>query len=213
MSAARPDPLPPTNGSPPRSSEVVSERPASPLQHMRSTVVVSGVAIMRDRGLFDRYSARLPAGAREAILGALAGTWLPTAVVTEHFAAIDSLGLSTEQAHAIGASSGARFGKTLWGTLVRVAKAAGADPWVPLRSYERIFGRANDGGGFVVRKFGPKEATIELRSVPFARFAYFRGACCGAHATLIGFLATSSHVREVPRSAHPDGFTMRASWV
>jgi hypothetical protein len=180
---------------------------------MRSTVVISGVAVARSRGLFDRYVAQLEPHARQPILEAIAGTWLPTAVAMEHFAALDALGLTAEEAFEIGAASGQRFGATLWGTLVRVAKAAGADPWIALRSYDRIFGRTIDGGGFVVTELGPKDATIEILSVPFSRHAYFRGACRGAHATLVRFFAGTTFVRELPRSAHPNGFTMRMSWV
>jgi hypothetical protein len=194
-------------------SDIICQRPPTPVLHMRSTVIVSGVNLLRSRGLFDRYVSHLGHDARQAILEALAGTWLPTPIVMEHFAAIDALGLRPEEAFDIGATSGRRFGTTLWGTLVRVAKAAGADPWIPLRSYDRIFGRAVDGGGFTVRQLGPKEATIELASVPFARHDYFRHAACGAHATLIEFLAERAFVRELPRSSHPNGFVMRASWV
>jgi hypothetical protein len=194
-------------------SLVICQRPSSPLAHLRSTVILSGVSIVRARGLYDRYAAHLEPSVRQAIEEAIAGTWLPTTVAMGHFAAIDSLGLSTDEAFEIGASSGERFGATLWGTLVRVAKASGADPWVALRSYHRIFGRAVDGGAFVVRELGPKDATIELLSVPFSRHAYFRGACRGAHARLFGFLAAKIYVREVPRSAHDNGFIMRISWV
>jgi hypothetical protein len=180
---------------------------------MRSTVMVSGVATLRARGLFDRYVEHLSPEARQAILEAIAGTWLPVQFVLEHFGAIDALGLTNEEAFDIGASSGKRFGTTLWGTLVRLAKTAGADPWLPLRSYERIFPRAVDGGGFVVREHGPKEATIEFLSLPFSKLRYFRGAACGAHATLIGFFADTVYVREVPNTAHPNGFKMSLSWV
>lgn len=195
------------------SGDVVCQRAAVPVTHMRSTVIVSGVAVMRARGLFDRYVEHLGPEARQAILEAIAGTWLPVQYVTEHFGAIDALGLTPEEAFDVGASSGKRFGTTLWGTLVRLAKAGGADPWLPMRSYERIFGRAVHGGGFVVRAHGPKEASIELLSLPFCRFRYFRGAACGSHATLIGFFADTVYVREVPGTAHPNGFKMSLSWV
>lgn len=195
------------------SGEVICQRAPRPVLHMRSTVMVSGVAILRARGLLDRYVEHLGPEARRAILEAIAGTWLPMKFVLEHFAAIDALDLTYEEAFEIGASSGKRFGTTLWGTLVRLAKSAGADPWMPLRSYERIFHRAVDGGGFVVREQGPKEATIELLSLPFCRFRYFRGAACGSHATLVGFFTDTAYVREVPGSAHPNGFTMSLSWV
>ena len=194
-------------------SDIVCQHAPTPVRAMRSTVVISGVAIMRARGLFDRYVEHLGPSARPAILEAIAGTWLPVAFALEHFGAIDALGLTSEEAYEIGASSGQRFGATLWGTLVRVAKTAGAEPWLALRSYERIFCRAVDGGGFVVREVGPKEATIELLSVPFARYPYFRGATRGAHSTLVRFFANKAYVREVPGSVHTHGFKMSLSWV
>ncbi len=194
-------------------TEVICEREPTPVRAMRSTVVVSGVAEMRARGLFDRYVVQLSEEARPAIVDAIAGTWLPMAVALEHFAAVDALGLSAEEAFDIGVTSSQRFGSTLWGTLLRVARTAGADPWVPMRMYERLFHRTFEGGGFVVRKVGPKEAQIDYLSVPLSRFAYFRNATRGTHETILQPLANALTVREVPRSAHAHGFAMRVSWL
>lgn len=194
-------------------SVLASFEPPRPLEAIRSTIVLSGIAVLRERGLFEGYAARLDPAWTETLLSAIAGQWLPTAAAMAHFGAVDGLDLGSEAAYAIGAASAKRFGATLWGTLVRIATAAGADPWIVLGSYHRMFGRSFRGGGFAVRKLGPKEATIELSSVPVCRYAYFRDALRGAHETLLGFFSSAVVVREEPQSAHADGVTMRASWV
>ena len=79
-------------------SEVVNQHAPTPARHIRSTLIVSGVAMLRARGLFDAYFAHLGPAAHEAILGALVGKWLPLSVAMDHFAAIDALGMSAEAA-------------------------------------------------------------------------------------------------------------------
>ena len=192
---------------------VKCSREASPLTHVRSTILVSGIAELRARSLFDAYMARLEPGTRDAIATMVAGVWVPVHLATKHFEAADGLGLSGEEAFDVGAAAGRRFQQTLWGTLVRVAVNAGADPWIILDSYDRLWPRGFDGGGFVVTQVGPKEATIELLSVPFSRFAYFRDAFRGVNGAGLGLFASTLYVREIPRRAHPNGFVVRASWV
>jgi hypothetical protein len=189
-------------------------RRPTPFESIRSTVVISGIAVLRSRGLFDAYAARLVPAARDVIVSSVAGTWLPVDAGMAHFAAIDELDLGPEASYEIGAASGKRFGATVWGTLVRVATAAGgADPWVVLGAYDRLFVRSFQGGGFVVRQLGPKDATVEIQGVPFSRYAYFRNAFRGAHAGPLGLFSTTVYVREVPGTIRTNGFTVRISWV
>lgn len=194
-------------------SEVLVQREPSVLKAIRSTIVVSGIAVFRARGLFDAYSANLPKKMRDAVLTTVAGTWLPVELGLAHFGAVDAIGLTAEQSFDIGATSARRFGETLWGTAMRMTRAAGVDPWNVFAMYERLWKRSFDGGGFVVKRGGPKEAFVEIRAMPFARHAYFRDALRGSHHALLGLFARTLYVREVPRKTHPEGFTMRVSWV
>src|SRR5271169_6286867 len=81
---------------------------AVPVKAVRSTLVTSGLAILRERQLFDRYLAALPPTRRAAIPGLTAGVWLPTDFMLAHYAAWDSLGLSTDDVRGIGSAIAAR---------------------------------------------------------------------------------------------------------
>ena len=195
-------------------SEVLLALDPRPLRALRSTVVVSGIAVFRARGIFDAYSANLAPGAREALLSTVAGTWLPVDLADAHFAAVDALHLGTEQNFDIGATSARRFGETLWGTALKMVRATGAiDPWRIFGPYDRLWNRSFDGGGVVVTRAGPKEAFVEIRAIPFSRYAYFRDALRGTHQSLLSLFAHALYVREVPRRTTHEGFTMRISWV
>jgi len=195
-------------------NDVVASREPSPLVGFRSTVVVSGIVTFRQLAIFDAYAANLDATSRAALLSAPVGTWLPVELALAHFAAVDAIGLTTEQCFGIGATSTRRFGETLWGTALRMARAAAVvEPWNVLEMYDRMWRRGFDGGGFVVTRCGPKEALIELRAVPFARHRYFRDAVRGMHHALLSLFARTVYVNEAPRETHPEGFSMRISWV
>ena len=199
---------------PPVTSAPLCLQPPTPFESIRSTVVVSGIAVLRSRSLFEAYEARLESAMRDVLVSAVAGTWLPVDAGMQHFAALDALDLGADVSYEIGAASGKRFGSTVWGTLVRVAMAAGgANPWVVLSAYDRMFGRGFRGGGFAVWQLGPKEAAVELQGVPFCRYAYFRDAFRGAHSSLLELFSSTVYVREVPDTARPSGFTVRISWV
>lgn len=193
--------------------DIVFAREPTPLLHVRSTILVSGVAEFRARGHYSAYVARLDDGTRETILGMIAGEWLSVDVAMKHFEAVEGLGLTPEEAFEIGGASARRFRASLWGTLLRVAVSAGADPWVFLRAYDRVWARAFDGGGFVVTQTGPKEVMIELRSIPFCRYEYFRNAFRGTNDVAMGAFASTLYVREVTKRTHPNGFTIRVAWV
>lgn len=195
-------------------SDVIAVREATVLKAIRSTVVASGISVFRAREVFDAYCANLDAKTRDVLLTTVAGSWLAVDLALAHFAAVDAIGLPTEQAFDIGATSARRFGETLWGTAMRMARAAtGVDPWTVFGIYDRLWKRSFDGGGFVVTRGGPKEAFVEIRAVPFARYAYFRDALRGTHHALLSLVARTVYVREVPRRTSPEGFTMRISWV
>ncbi|MGH7297457.1 MAG: hypothetical protein ACRELB_21150 [Polyangiaceae bacterium] len=194
-------------------NEITKTRESTPLRRVRSTVIISGLSELRARGHYERYLAGLEPAMREAIVAAIAGTWLPVEVATAHFGGVDALGLGADESFDIGAASARRFQQTLWGTLIRVAIAGGADPWLILGAYDRLWARVFDGGGFRVQQIGPKDATIEIRAVPLCRFAYFRDALRGVNTSGLGILARSLYVRELPHRTNATGMCLRASWA
>jgi hypothetical protein len=189
-----------------------SRRP-EPVKRYRSTLLCSGIAVFRERGLFDRYAAELDPETRDTLVNAVAGVWLPASVATSHFAAVDALGLTADEAFEIGEASGKRIQGTVLHALIHMAAGTVATPWSVLNVYERIWPRIFDGGGFTILRAGPKEATLELHALPVARFAYFRNAYRGANSVVLRRFASMLYVREVKRTRVDDGFTLRIAWV
>jgi hypothetical protein len=183
------------------------------LCRVRSTLLCSGIAELRGRGLFEAYAARLEPSARDVLVNAIAGVWLSIDVAMQHFAAIDSLGLTPAEAFEIGAASGKRVQQSVLQTLVRLASGAGANPWTVFQIYGRLWPRLMDGGGFTISRLGPKDAVLEYRRMPPCRFAYFRHAFRGVNHAGVGLFATSVYVNEAPRGANPDGMRLHCSWV
>jgi hypothetical protein len=189
-----------------------SKRP-EPVKRYRSTLLCSGIAVFRERGLFDRYAAQLDPETRDTLVNAVAGVWLPASVATSHFAAVDTLGLTADEAFEIGEASGKRIQGSVLHALIHMAAGTVATPWTVLNAYERLWVRVFDGGGFTIVKAGPKEAILELHGLPVARFAYFRNAFRGANSVGLRMFASMVYVREVKRTRASDGLTLRIAWV
>jgi len=161
---------------------------------------------MRSRGLFERYVSHL-GRPRPAILER-SGHWRHVHRM-EHFAAIDSLDLSPEEAFDIGPPPGGASARPSGNARAR-REGRAPSPWIRF-GRTTGFRAAIDGGGFTVRELGPKEATIELFSVPFLSTPIRTPAASARHAGRVP--RETAYVREAPRSYHASGFTMRASWV
>src|SRR5271165_4823087 len=73
-----------------------------PVTSFRSTWLVSSVAAVRSRGLFERYLEGLPLRYHEVISGSVAGVWLPVEVAVAHYEACETLKLPPEEQLAIG---------------------------------------------------------------------------------------------------------------
>jgi len=182
---------------------------AAPLRRVRATVLCSGIAILRARGLFDAYCAGLDPDARERILGIIAGEWVSLPLAMAHFQACENLHLSAREAFAIGEESGIRTQSVVLRTLLRV----GATPRTVLGQYDRLSGRLFDGGGFAVSNAGPKDAVLEITEFPPARFSYFRNAARGLHSSAMRLFASTVYVSELPGRTTQTGFSLRIAWA
>lgn len=183
---------------------------------VRGSIIIGSLRLLRDSGHFPTYEAHLPSEHREAIVFAMAGSWLPAELLRVHFATVDSLNLSDVQLSRIGETVGAQIIDSLFGSLVRAARQAGAEagPWIALRQIDRIWDRIMQGGGVTVVQTGPKDATLEVFGVPIAGSRFFRIS----HSAFVRgamLLATKAcFVKPIaPRRASAEAFTVSLSWV
>jgi hypothetical protein len=184
-----------------------------PVRAVRSTLVTSGLVVLRERQLFERYAQALPPHHRETMQSLVAGTWLPTDFMLAHYAAWDSLDLSSEDIRVIGGKVASRVSENLLLAARYIAAGAGVTPWTALAQCGRFWTRAFDGGGIRVERHGPKDATVTVVEIPFARSAYFRGSMLAIHENVLGLLVSKMYVRLLPASVAASSFALRLAWA
>jgi hypothetical protein len=170
--------------------------PVRPVRGLRSTLVLASIESVRRRGRFDDYERALPAAHKDALLRAVAGTWVSLDAARAHYAACDSLGLSSEQQAQAGRSTfdGAR--STLMGTAVGLARGAGVTPWLVMPMLQRVWDRGCDGGGVMVVRAGPKDAHIDVVQCELFASPYMRNGLRGLIAAIVELFCTRAYVTE-----------------
>lgn len=184
---------------------VPAPEPFVPFQHpagkaplvseIRSTLVVSSLQSLRTHGLFDRYVAELAPKDRDALLGLIAGTWIPLATAEPHYRALDRLQLSTDVVESIGGDVAQRVNKTLLSTIIRASRSAGVTPWTLLSHVHRFRELSWRGSDIAVYKLGPKDARFEWVAQPLAEIPYFVTSLGGYLAALAGLFSTKAYAR------------------
>jgi hypothetical protein len=180
---------------------------------IRSTLVTSSLAALRERGHYERYLAALPLEMHEPVLSSIAGQWLPIGLGAAHYEACDALRLPAEEQEAIGSDVAARVQGTFLGTLVRAARGAGVTPWLGFKQYSRLWARLFRGGDVAVYKTGPKDARLEVVGLPLSRFTYFRAGFRGVNRATCALFAGTVYVHDVPRLCTDTTLGFRMSWA
>jgi hypothetical protein len=180
---------------------------------IRSTLLVSSLRSIRDRSFFDRYLELLPERYHDTVRSVIAGVWLPIDLGMAHYEACDALGFSAAEQITIGREVGAKIQGTLIGTMLRMATGAGMTPWVALAQYQKLRDRLLMGGGVVVTKLGPKEASVELVSMPLSRIPYFRCAFRGLNISGCELFCSKAYAEEIPSLVSPTTMGIRISWA
>jgi hypothetical protein len=183
---------------------------------VRGSMIIGSLRLLRDSGHFPTYEAQLPAEHREAIVFALASSWLPAELLKVHFETVDTLNLSDVQLSRIGETVGAQILDSLFGSIVRAARQAGAEagPWIALRQLDRIWDRMFQGGGAAVIQTGPKDAIIEVLGMPVATSRFFRISHSAFIRGAMLLSAKACFVKPVPaRKPTADSFAVSVSWV
>jgi hypothetical protein len=139
---------------------------------------VSSLQTLRERGHFESYRRALVSH-HDAILSALAGSWLPMAVARAHYDACERLGLDLHEQVAIGEAVGMRSQGTLLSTAAKAARGAGVTPWTIVPQFDRLYRRGANGGAAAVFKLGPKEVRAEFVGCELFDVPYFRRAFRG----------------------------------
>lgn len=183
-----------------------------PVRELRTTVIVSSLAVLRAGGHFDRYVANLPPEARELLVHTVAGAWIPIELGLIHYRACDALNLSPAEVAANGRAVFDKAKGTLLGTMVRMAREVGATPWTVLPHIQRFWDRAYKGGGIQIVKTGPKEARADAVQSRICDLPYYRHALGGLLQGVLELFSQKAYVT-VTADRRPAGMTLRMQWV
>jgi hypothetical protein len=184
-----------------------------PARHFRSTLLLGSIASLRDAGRFDDYVARLPPAHRDALVNAVAGTWIPIETAFSHYATCDTLGFSVDQQLGNGRSTFDKTQGTITGTVTRMARETGVTPWNVLSHYQRFWDRSFDGGAVSVVKVGPKEAVVEFVGCRLADSAYYRNAVRGLLTAVTELFCRKAYMTEKAMRRVPASFGYRVQWA
>jgi hypothetical protein len=182
-----------------------------PARHARSTLILASIATVRQRNLFEQYERALPEQHKEALLSAVAATWVPIDTALAHYTTCDTFGLSVEQQVLNGRSTFEGARGTLLGTAVRMARGAGLTPWTLLPLLQRFWDRGFDGGAISVHRTGPKDAQVGLVQCATAASPYFRHGLRGLLSALMELSCKKAYVTERRRT--PMSLSFRVQWA
>jgi hypothetical protein len=184
-----------------------------PVSAVRSTLIQSSLASLRNRGHYDRYLKLVDPHLRERIVETIAPEWLDMDVARAHYEACEALALGQEEVLEIGEGVGERIQGTFIATSVRRTRVLGLTPWEPLAQQQRLWDRLMTGGGIGLVRTAPNEARVELCLLPLAQYAFFRGSFSGTISAAIKLGAGRNvNIRVLPSVRHEQRCVFRCSW-
>ncbi len=180
---------------------------------VRSTVLLSSLRGLRQRGLYPAYVAKLASRSIDPIMSMSVGHWIPIAVALDHYAACDALDLARSVMVDIGRESGLFLNQTVLGVVLRLSKEAGVTPWPAIGQSRRLIARTWEGTSIAAFKLGPKEARFEWLGQPCATSGYFRVAFGGFLQGLLSLFSRRAFVHESARHVSASSVGYECSWV
>src|SRR5262245_3484156 len=105
--------------------------PITPLREIRTTLLGSSLAILRERGLVERYYQKLEPEHHAAMRELIIGVWVPAELAVAHYRAMNQLEFGTQEQYDLGRTYTLRIQKSFLGTMFRLA-GAGATPFTAL---------------------------------------------------------------------------------
>lgn len=165
------DRLPPLEA---REIIVAHDPDAGPLTAVKNVVIQSSIAQLRTHGHFERYAKLVNPAVLEQLLAEVAPSWIPIAIVDQHYEACDNLMLSDDELVQMGFGVGNRVQETSFVTSAKSSRDDDFDMWSTAGSLRRLWARLYLGGSIQVTRLGPKDKLLEQRGFSLNRHRYYR---------------------------------------
>ncbi len=185
----------------------------TPMTHLRSTVIVNSMRIVRDRSLDAEYWEALGPESEEFFRGLVAQGWVGVDRAVEHYSILDTLIPNPLDHYAIGKQAAEKLQALYIRTVSTLLRASGA------LTVERVLGRLRgafdrmmQGGTVTVHQTGPKDAEILLEDMPLLDLPYFRNNLVAWLSAICGLGATTARTRIID-TPEPGACRYRVAWV
>ena len=198
------------------SREVIVARDArrGPLKAVRSLLLQSSLAELKNLGLFDAYLSHMDAEALAQIQANIGPGWLPSELAVAHYSACDRLALTPSELEEVGTRASKRFQGGMLSTFASAARQSGFTPWLVMAAYSRIADRMFDGSSAEFVKVGPKDLEVGVRGNPLFGSRYFCSAYGVVTRSAFFVLGTrATHVRLSRYRPEEQAIEARIAWV
>jgi hypothetical protein len=185
-------------------------QPVPPVTHLRGTTMAASLQVLRERGHFDAFWARLPATHQAPIRDLLAASWVEVELGLAYYRALDGLGLPHDEIVTIGKAAAKRVQSAFVSTLIRGMGVV--TPATVLSRMDKLWERSFRGGGVQVARVGPKDLRLEVHGAAFLDLRYTRTALMGYYEETLSPTARRVIVRELGLPT-PAASAWLVSWV
>ena len=182
--------------------------------HVRSTLLQSSLAGLKERGHFAAWFDNIAPEHRDLIVETVAPVWIPTEAAIAHYLACEAINLSSAEQVALSETLGNRMQSLFLSSVTKAAKHAGVTPWTPVPHFGRVWARLFMGGSTQLTRVGPKDLQLEMKGLSLVQVPYFRlGFAAIVRSALKVFGARSAYVKVAGYREGTDELTFLASWV
>lgn len=155
------------------------EAQVRPVTAVRNDVLQKSLALLHDKGLYERYAKLVEPATLQQLSRNLAPSWVPIDVVHSHYRACDALALSTEELESLGQEAGQHARKVSI-VVAQPDRNVAFDLWQNAERMHRVWKRLYQGGSVQVMRLGATEELIEFRGFSIHQHRYFRSGCVAA---------------------------------
>lgn len=187
-----------------------------PTHKARGMMISNSILMLRERNLFDRYQANLPASRRDEVIATTPGSWVPIEIADLHYSACEKLGLGEAAQFELGHAAGLRIRSAVLASIAKVARAMGMEAWSAFKQYPRAWARLYMGGGVGVTRLGFKDARIDVVGFTLARIPYVRNGFRGTNQAGFELFSNDVQMKELfvgGDKATSDAFAIRVTWT
>jgi hypothetical protein len=182
--------------------------------HIRGALVINSLTTLRSANRLDDYFACLPTRHHGDVNAVTVQSWVPMDLALVHYAALGDVFVDVAEQIKNGRLAAERTQNVHLRTVLRVLSATGTfDVWDGLARIPSFVARSFQGGQFIVRRIGPKDARLEFVGFPLFRVSYMHNSFPGTYQAALELVSPRIFVRQDLSFRTESSMALLVSWV